>query len=274
MRATTRRSEQRLEREILEPGFFRRCGEEIEKVCRPSTFPLAVKLAEKEADIPSGAVRPKRDMGDLYSLCQGLAMSRREGKTIAMLLEDMWCPEAIICFGLVEPPNWFLEGRMNQSEGEFQDLRAARNYANSFARFEPHKYVGVISAPYMKADFEPDLLMVYGNPTQIDQLIDGIMYRDGVPVTSTMGGGACVRAIIPTIRTGRCQIITPCGGDHRYACAQDDELIFTVPRNEMQDLVVGLGKTAGGYPTSFAMKPKHYLPAGYIECRRQLGLDQ
>jgi len=80
-------------------------------------------------------------------------------------------------------PNWFLEGHMNQSEGEFQDLQAARNYANSFARFKPHEYVGIVSAPYKKAEFEPDLLLVYGNPAQIDQLISGIMYRDGLPVT-------------------------------------------------------------------------------------------
>ena len=35
-----------------------------------------------------------------------------------MLKEDMWCPEPIICYGLVEPPSYFLEGHMNLTEEE------------------------------------------------------------------------------------------------------------------------------------------------------------
>jgi len=79
-------------------------AEEIERRLRLKTFPLAVKMLEKEQDIPEGAVRPKRDLGYHLATCQGFAMSRREGTLLAMLKEDMWCSESVIGLGLAEPP--------------------------------------------------------------------------------------------------------------------------------------------------------------------------
>ena len=85
-------------------------GEELQRRLRLKTFPLAIKMLEREEDIPEGAVRPKKDLGYHVLACQGFAMSRREGKTVAMLKEDMWCSESVIGFGLAEAPQYFLDG--------------------------------------------------------------------------------------------------------------------------------------------------------------------
>jgi uncharacterized protein (DUF169 family) len=47
---------------------FNRYGEELEKLLLLQTSPIAVKMLEKEADIPGGAIRPKKDRG--YHLAQ------------------------------------------------------------------------------------------------------------------------------------------------------------------------------------------------------------
>ncbi|NIM05156.1 MAG: hypothetical protein GTN65_05965, partial [Armatimonadetes bacterium] len=77
---------------------------------RLKTFPLALKLLEKEGDIPDGAKRPLRDFGYHLSLCQAFQISRRDGATIAMLKEDNWCFEPVVGYGLGEAPQYFLEG--------------------------------------------------------------------------------------------------------------------------------------------------------------------
>jgi len=46
-------------------------GEELEKRLRLQTFSLAVKLLEKEEDIPKGTKRPMKDFGYHLLLCQG-----------------------------------------------------------------------------------------------------------------------------------------------------------------------------------------------------------
>jgi uncharacterized protein (DUF169 family) len=78
-------------------------GEELEQRLRLKTFPFAVKLLNKEMEMPEGAIRPKRDLGYHLSLCQGFAMSRREGKTVAMFIEDMWCYSPVLALGIAKP---------------------------------------------------------------------------------------------------------------------------------------------------------------------------
>ncbi|MCD6297993.1 MAG: DUF169 domain-containing protein [Deltaproteobacteria bacterium] len=53
-------------------------GEELERRIHLKTFPIAIKLLEKESDIPEDAERPLRDFGCRMTLCQGYALSRRE----------------------------------------------------------------------------------------------------------------------------------------------------------------------------------------------------
>jgi uncharacterized protein (DUF169 family) len=78
-------------------------GEELEKLLMLRTSPIAVKMLEKEEDIPEGAVRPMKDYGYHIAQCQAFAMSRRGRKaTIAMLKEDNWCPP-VSAYGLAEP---------------------------------------------------------------------------------------------------------------------------------------------------------------------------
>ena len=48
-------------------GIYRLCGEELERQLRLKTFPLALKLLEKEGDIPNGAQRSVRDFGESLS---------------------------------------------------------------------------------------------------------------------------------------------------------------------------------------------------------------
>ena len=83
---------------------FNDYGKTLEDLLLLRTSPIAVKMIEKEADIPDGAFRPKRDRGYHYSQCQAFALSRRERKTVAMLKEDNWCPAPVTAYGLDERP--------------------------------------------------------------------------------------------------------------------------------------------------------------------------
>jgi len=83
---------------------FNKYGETLEKLLLLRTSPIAVKMLEKESDIPKGAIRPKKDRKYHLAQCQAFGMSRREGTTVAMLKEDNWCPTAVIAYGLEKKP--------------------------------------------------------------------------------------------------------------------------------------------------------------------------
>ena len=50
-------------------GEYNQCGEELEELLGLKTSPIAVKMLEKESDIPETAIRPKRDRGHHLAQC-------------------------------------------------------------------------------------------------------------------------------------------------------------------------------------------------------------
>jgi len=249
---------------------------EIEELIRPKTFPLAVKLLEKEEDIPEGAMRPMRDLGYHLTLCQAYALSRREGTVIAMLKEDNWCFEPVVGYGLVEPPQYFLDGN-NRFPRDVATLEAGSNYASDFPRLGVGKYIGVVSAPLATASFEPDLAMFYGDSSQLSLLSLGREYKDGHDLKCSLSShAACVYSVVPAIKNGECTIAIPCRGDHYMAIAGDDEMIFTVPKDKLEDLVEGLryvkNTGSGKLPRTYQMRREPEFSESYMKIAKMVGM--
>ena len=256
---------------------FNRCGEELETRLLLRTSPIAIKMLEGEEDIPTGAIKPRKDLGVHLGLCQAFAKSRRERVTVAMLNGDNWCFLPVISLGLAKAPEFFLEGHTDFPE-RVADSEAAKNLARTFPRLEYGKYIGVVSAPLRSANFEPDLVVVYCNSAQLRCLLTGMKYRTGYVVTSHLDpGGACVHCTVPVLKSGECHVTVPCGGDRRRALAQDDEMIFSLPANRLENLMLGLrhfDETGFGY-NQFApdMRPDYPLPDLYVKVAKMLGMD-
>jgi len=257
-------------------SVFHEYGEELEKRLRLKTFPLAIKLLQKEEDIPAEAKRPMRDFGQHFSLCQGFAMSRREGIVVAMLKEDMWCFEPVVGYGIEEPPQYFLEG-YNRFPRDVKTLEAGANYAREFPRLETGKYIGVMSAPLTTTPFEPEVVMLYCNSAQLSLLLLGRECKDGTNLKCSLSShAACIYGVVPVIQNGQCQITVPCRGDHYVAIAGDDEMVFTVPKEGLEDLIMGLRyvhEAGSKMPRGYQMKPEWDLPGAYKKAGKMLGMD-
>ncbi len=253
---------------------YREYGEELEKRVRLKTFSLAVKLLEKEEYIPDGAQRPVRDFGYHLSLCQSYQISRRDGTAMAMLKEDMWCFEPVVGYGLGEPPAYFLEGN-NRYPQDVETLEAGRHYAEEFPRFEVGKYVGVVSAPLRTTNFEPDVVMIYCDPAQLSLLSLGREYKQGYNLKCAISShAACVYAVVPAVQSGECHIAIPCRGDHYFAAAGDEEMIFTVPKGRLADLIGGLKyveSSGSKLPHGYMTFPEYPQPGNYEKIAKMMG---
>lgn len=256
-------------------NIFNEYAERIERQIRPISHSIAIKLLESEKDVPQGAKRPKRDFRACMSTCQCFSLSRRFGITIAQLIEDMWCPEPAIGFGLAAPPQYFLEGHNRYPHG-VETLEAGANWAQEFPCFKVGKYVGIVSAPLRTANFEPDLAVIYCNSSQLLRLLLGIAYKDGRDVTTRLGGhAACVYAVVPAMKKNECQVSVPCRGDRGYAGTQDDEMIFSAPKDKIGDLALGLEREGTGtMPTRFSMTPEYRLSVSYAKIARLMGMKK
>lgn len=249
----------------------------LEKLLRLKSLPLAVKVLENEQDIPTAAKRPRRDYGYRFITCQGFSESRRAGATIVQTKEEMWCFEAAMGYGFIEPIEYFMEGNTRFPE-VVANLQAGKAWAHSFPRLEYGRYTAIVSAPLAKADFEPNLLMIYCDSIQLTQLLMARTWIDGRDITCRMSGhGACVHAVVPVIKTGECQVTFPCWGDRRRAFAQDNEIIFSAPISKAAGLIAGLKalKQHGmGLPlVPFVPREPEMLPS-YMKMAKMTGMHE
>jgi uncharacterized protein (DUF169 family) len=238
---------------------FNKYGEELETSLLLRTSPVAVKMLEKEADIPRGAFRPKRDGGYHIAQCQAFGMSRREGKTVAMLKEDHWCPTALMAYGMVPKPE------------------SMAMFGESFESFEVGKYIGAVTAPLKSAAFMPDVILVYLNPAQLRGLLLPMMYGGGGAQISThLFLPSCAHSVVDPMKTGKFAVVLPDPGEYQRGLTFEEEMIFAMPQQKMPELMAGLkrgGKLYSHREQYMSMHPDFEQPQFYKDLFKSWGLD-
>jgi uncharacterized protein (DUF169 family) len=241
---------------------FNEYGEVLERVLRLKTSPIAVKMIESEADIPANAYRPKRDDGYHYSQCQAFTLSRREGKTVAMLKEDNWCPAPITAYGLDERP-------------ERPDMVAGQ--PAGYYCLPVGKYIGILTAPLKTSTYIPDLVLMYPYPAQLRNLLSVLGPAETENLKSHYFLPSCTYAIVNPIMTGQYWVVLPDPGETSRALTDDSEMMFSIPANKMDGLMSGVkkrGERMGRLGEMHGMmRPDFPQPDHYIKAFKTWGLD-
>lgn len=239
--------------------------ETLDKYLRPQTFPVAIKMTTSKGEVPEKARKPKEDLGVRMPVCQVISLARRYGWLMAAGEEDMLCPLGALTLGFVPAKEKFLDGSFDVPFW-VEDQEARAKMAKGLPRLEEGKYSHMVVAPIHRTDFDPQVIVVYGNPAQISRLIQANVYEGNESVDSSSSGGfACGKEITQPILTGECNIVVVGGGDRAIAQTQDNEVSFAAPIDKMDDLLEGLEKTheAGlRYPTpSFLFYEGQFPPS-------------
>ena len=255
---------------------FNTYGADLEKLVLLKTYPIAIKMLQSESEIPKGAIRPKKDRGVHYAMCQAFGVARYQGMTLAMFKEDHWCFEPLISYGLVETPQDYLDGFTNSFF--IANKEAAAKHAREMTRLPAGKYPGMVLGPLKTANFVPDLTMIYSNTAQLRHLLLSLRYPNGTQVTSTIDPiGSCVHSVVPSLLDGECEVTVPDPGDFERANAQDDEMILTVPTRRLKELMDGIyhfEKSNMGFRRfSYSVQPDFQQPSFYQEYFKKWGLD-
>jgi uncharacterized protein (DUF169 family) len=244
---------------------FNRCGEEIEKFLLLRTSPIAVKMLEKESDVPEGAIRPKRDRGHHFAQCQAFSLSRRQGTAVAMLKEDTWCWGSLIAYGLVDP----------RVAEQYPELK---NEVKKIPLIEHGKYAGIVSAPLKTANYEPDIVLIYSNNAQLNSMLHALSFGgEGLVTSSLYAIASCAFSVVPAL-SGQYCVTLPDPGELGRALAGEDEIIFSVPRDKVEVLATQLRmfddrKLGYKYNAFLEMRPDFPRPDFYKKLFRQCGLD-
>ena len=240
----------------------------LERHVRLDAFPLAIRMVAEGEELPPRTRVPTQAWGKQVAICQGLAIARRYGWTVAVGREDVNCPPAKLAFGFEPEVPYYTDGLICAGMYTETAEAGARTEAE-VAKFEHGQYRYLLAAPLHRAAFEPDLILVYGNSAQVMRLLTAALWRSGGRIASSFSGRLdCSDIVIVTMQTGRCQVILPCYGDRLFAQTQDHEMGFTIPAAKMADVVAGLeGTHRGGvrYPTPSFLRYEGEFPESYLK---------
>jgi len=232
----------------------------LNKYLRLATFPVAVKLfkdAEKLKEI-----KFLKKPGEDIILCQLFSYSRYYGWTMGCTGEDNICPLADITLGFEQAHDLFKEGAF--FIGRYNETKeAAKKTASSIPRLNINEYKAIVSGALGRVDFEPDLILIWGNSAQMMRIIQGYLWKRGGRVKmSTFCDGVCADTISNAILTQELQIAFPCLGDRRFGNATDNDLIASIPFSLVNEILSGLEKThkAGTrYPIPFQISSPQFF---------------
>ncbi|MBV8263582.1 MAG: DUF169 domain-containing protein [Candidatus Eremiobacteraeota bacterium] len=240
----------------------------LDEFVRPTTFPVAVKFLRKGEAAPPKARRPLADMQRHVTVCQGWAIARRYGWTTVLRAEDMKCPLGALVAGFAVPNAFYEEGNLCAGMYTADAAAGARSEA-AVEKFAPGEIDGIVFGPLARVEFEPEILIVYGNAAQVMRLVAGALYKHGGRIHSSFAARMdCSDHLVVPLRTDEPQVILPCNGDRIFAGAQDEEMAYTTPWHKVGDLLEGLeGTHKGGvrYPIPSFLTYEPGMPPKYEE---------
>jgi uncharacterized protein (DUF169 family) len=250
-----------------------RIDEVMSAYIKNQNYPLAVKMLKREDEIPGHAKRPLRDFGAPFSLCQALALGRKEGLSIVLDKDSQSCPIALVGLGFVRP-DAYLSGEYKLAPMN-QPLEARIRAAKATPRFEFGTYRYILISPLEGDGLDPDAIILYGSGAQVMRMIQAAVFSTGEGLRSrSTGSGGCLLSVVAPILEGECNYTIPGNGERRLGLIADGEMAFTMPRNRFDEVVNGLILSHEGkqtYPISPGyLKSEYTLPPPYVELRKVL----
>ena len=210
----------------------------VEKYLRLKTFPIAFKLLEDENELTQNKwvrVDQKR-----ATLCQLISRVRYFDWTVGAKVENFATPICPYMLGLAEKPE-LVKNATYRTIKWFKNMEDSKKFEDNFPTIDFGKYKAVMMAPLVYEPFEPDIILIYGNPAQMIVMINALQYKDYERFEFfCVGESSCADYIAQCYKTGKPSLSIPCYGERRFGHAQDDEMVMAIPANLYKKLVKGL----------------------------------
>jgi len=208
-----------------EKGKWQGLVRKLEALLRLRTFPVAMKLLGSAEELAQNkwARRPP----EKSTLCQLITIVRTFDWTVGATADDLLlnCSSII---GMGDLPDQVKDGTF-RSLVWCKTKEDGRKCEAATPRI-PHKYEAVILAPLVYDPFEPDIVLIYGNPAQMILIINALQFEDYERLQFfCVGESSCSDAIAQCYLSGKPSLTIPCYGERRYAGVQDDEMVMALP---------------------------------------------
>jgi uncharacterized protein (DUF169 family) len=146
----------------------------------------------------------------------------------------------------------------------FKTMEDARKWRAGFPRV-PGQIEALLMAPTSLKLFEPEVVWLYGSPSQMILVINGIQYADYERLEfSATGESSCMDGPHACYVNGKPSLTIPCYGERWFGGAKEEEISMTIPATMMEKVVEGVQamyKTGYRYPIPSTSSETDNAPA-------------
>lgn len=226
---------------------------------RLKTYPIGYKRFENPDDIDK--IPGLRQIDHFFVFCQMIAQARRWGLTLGVKNTDkkIFFHCAMIHGLLPAPPELFevppsgteMPEGMGRYVSSWED-NARRNKAI------PRTPVGgaIAVAPLHAMAFDPDVIMIYGDPSQVVMMIQSMQKIEFERFESAcIGESSCADSLAECYLTGKPKVGLPGYGERALGHVGDEEMVLALPPSYLERVLDGwaeLRKTGVTYPVALA----------------------
>ncbi|TXT63317.1 MAG: hypothetical protein BAJALOKI3v1_390010 [Promethearchaeota archaeon] len=215
---------------------FRNIGQKVYEKLRLLTYPIAIKFIKDYVEIPEKAQRPSK-IGQNITLCQSFTMARRWGAHVAMTYEDNACITSSLVhqWKKVSPKDiiksQIISGYHKDAKAELsvQSQYAALSNKENYSKIKDH--VGFISSPLPRTIIQPDVILIYGDPSQMTHIVQALSYEGKYLVNSSFigFGESCLKGVLIPFLTEKPEVVLPGTGDRTLALTKEEEMAIGMP---------------------------------------------
>jgi len=234
-------------------------SKELVSTLRLKTDPIAFSRLEKAADLEK--IKNVQRIPRLFTFCQAQFLVRAERMTIGVTKEDKMNIRCMRLHGVRHASE-----KSMMAEAEMLSTTWFPNPSEALQQQKDSPRVpvaeAIIMAPLDKEKFEPEVVLVYGNPAQLMMLMCGLQ-KDKYERFDFhfVGEGACSDSLGECYKTGKPQLSIPCFGERSMGQVADDEISIALPPADIPRALGGLKKLA---------KVGFKYPIGFIGARADL----
>ena len=217
-------------------------SEDFKRLLRLRTEPVAFRRLEKAEDLDkiANVVRVKRG----FTFCQVPFLVRVLGQTVGITKGDPIGDRCTRLHGLRPATE-----KSMQSEAAMLSSTwfASPEEALQQQRETPRVPVGeaIVAAPLGKEKFEPEVVLIYGNPAQIMMILCGLQKERYERFQFFfIGEGACADSLAQCYVSGKPAAAIPCYGERAMGQVADDEMVVALPSGELGRAISGMKKLA------------------------------
>ena len=213
-----------------------------------TSLPLGFKFLKDADDLKK--IKGIKRSSFKRTVCQFVGSARHLGKAWGATAEDQLCQVGAWCLGIFpNPPESFLSGELYSTDKviNIADNETAGKMVEGFPknreRFEAIAVMplnGGTAAPG-GITFEPDLVIIYGEPGQLGPMIFASCGALGMPAFETRGLGEvalCADGLTACWNTQEPKFFLPCIGDRAFGGTSSSEAAIVIPADKFNEKVV------------------------------------